>query len=208
MGNNYYDKRGLYSDEILVSSYLKYGSQIKAAEHLDVSRETIARAVRRAGIKMNGRRLNGKGHSDRKQSQEKISDEELREAAQTLTCREIALKYNMSDERVFRRARALGIALDTKGTGGKWRTRAKRYGCTEFDKTISLKAVVTKYGGVCQICGRPTDWEDIAGGHIGRAYPTVDHIVPLSKGGAHTWENVQLAHMSCNAGKCDRMGSR
>ena len=35
-------------------------------------------------------------------------------------------------------------------------------------------------------------------------YPTVDHIVPLSKGGTHTWNNVQLAHMACNSGKCDK----
>lgn len=34
---------------------------------------------------------------------------------------------------------------------------------------------------------------------------TLDHIIPLSKGGTHTWDNVQLAHMSCNAGKCDRL---
>ena len=45
---------------------------------------------------------------------------------------------------------------------------------------------------------------DIKNGHIGRHYPTLDHIIPLSKGGSHTWDNVQLAHMGCNAGKCDK----
>ena len=27
---------------------------------------------------------------------------------------------------------------------------------------------------------------------------SLDHIVPLSKGGSHTYENVQVAHLSCN----------
>ena len=33
--------------------------------------------------------------------------------------------------------------------------------------------------------------------------PTVDHIIPLAKGGTHTWDNVQLAHWSCNGEKRD-----
>lgn len=28
---------------------------------------------------------------------------------------------------------------------------------------------------------------------------TMDHLVPLSKGGDHSWENVALAHRSCNS---------
>lgn len=34
--------------------------------------------------------------------------------------------------------------------------------------------------------------------------PTVDHIVPLSCGGSHTWENVQLACFHCNTVKKNR----
>ena len=29
--------------------------------------------------------------------------------------------------------------------------------------------------------------------------PSMDHILPLSKGGLHTWDNVQLAHYICNS---------
>ena len=29
-------------------------------------------------------------------------------------------------------------------------------------------------------------------------YPSIDHTVPVSKGGTHTWDNVQLAHFYCN----------
>lgn len=29
--------------------------------------------------------------------------------------------------------------------------------------------------------------------------PSIDHIVPLSKGGTHIWSNVELAHVICNS---------
>lgn len=44
--------------------------------------------------------------------------------------------------------------------------------------------------GICGICHTPIQ----EGFHI-------DHIVPLSKGGAHSYANVQLAHPKCNERK-------
>ena len=200
MGDNYYSKRHLYADAELVAYYLKYKSQNKAAAELDVSRETVARAVRRAGIKLTGRDYNG-----RNQSTAKISDLELAVEARTKTVREIAVKHDMSEERVWRRAKALGIEIDSRGCGGHWKRRALRYGCKTFDESITLKALIERDAGVCRICGKSVDENDITNGHIGRLYPTLDHIIPLSRGGTHTWDNVQLAHMACNSGKCDRL---
>ncbi len=34
--------------------------------------------------------------------------------------------------------------------------------------------------------------------------PSVDHVVALANGGEHSWDNVQLAHLGCNAGKRDQ----
>jgi 5-methylcytosine-specific restriction endonuclease McrA len=34
---------------------------------------------------------------------------------------------------------------------------------------------------------------------------TVDHIIPLSKGGAHAVANLQLAHLACNIRKGNRI---
>ena len=199
MGENYYTRRHLYSDDEIAACYLRHKSQNKAAAELGIGRETVARAVRRKGIKLIGQRYNGQN-----QPQEKISDAQLIEEAKELNCREIAIKYGMSEERVWRRAAKLGLNISSRGAGGKWRKRADRYGCAEFDETITLKKLIKRDDGICQICGKPTDQDDITNGHIGRMYPTLDHIIPLSKGGTHTWDNVQLAHMSCNAGKCDK----
>jgi len=64
------------------------------------------------------------------------------------------------------------------------------------DCTISLVSVYKKYGGVCAICGRKVkksvEFNDPES-------PVVDHIIPISKDGTHTWDNVQLAHWKCNA---------
>lgn len=38
-------------------------------------------------------------------------------------------------------------------------------------------------------------------GDYGPDYPTIDHIVPLSKGGPHLWSNVQVACAECNIAK-------
>ncbi|WP_420811833.1 HNH endonuclease [Kutzneria albida] len=37
--------------------------------------------------------------------------------------------------------------------------------------------------------------------------PSLDHIVPLSRGGSHTYENVQAAHLGCNVRAQDKRRS-
>jgi len=34
---------------------------------------------------------------------------------------------------------------------------------------------------------------------------TVEHIIPISKGGTHTWDNVAPAHAKCNFEKGDSL---
>lgn len=38
---------------------------------------------------------------------------------------------------------------------------------------------------------------------VGYDYPSIDHVIPISKGGTHTWDNVRLAHHHCNSIKKD-----
>lgn len=195
------------SDEDCIRCYKECESTIKAAEKLGVSRETVARVLRKNGIPLIGRKNNGYHGGDQAGgSPLKITDTELIEEAKTMNLREIAIRHDMSEERVWRRARKLGIKLDANGLGGNHRRRAGRYGCTEIDNSITLKALFKRDKGLCKICGERTDIKDTTPkGHPRRMYPTIDHIIPLSKGGTHTWDNVQLAHMHCNSRKCDRI---
>lgn len=49
----------------------------------------------------------------------------------------------------------------------------------------------------CQYCGSVP----------GREQLTIDHVVPRSKGGRSTWNNVVVACISCNSSKGDRLPS-
>ncbi len=35
--------------------------------------------------------------------------------------------------------------------------------------------------------------------------PSIDHIVPITRGGTHTWDNAQLAHLLCNTRKGNKV---
>ena len=78
-----------------------------------------------------------------------------------------------------------------------------------IDKTITLAKLIKKDNNICQICGKPCDSNDykiVNDVHIaGDNYPSIDHIVPIAKGGTHTWGNVQLVHRICNSMKSDNI---
>lgn len=187
-------------DEEYVKAYLETHSQTKAAKICGVSRETVARAVRRANIPMTGRLYN----DGRSNGQMKISDAQIIEELESLTIRQVAIKYHISIPRLVKRAKKLGVKFSYRGCGGNWANRAWQYGCKEYDNNISLKKLIERDKGICKICGRLVDPSDIENSHVKGMYPSLDHIIPLSKGGTHTWDNVQLAHLRCNAAKCDR----
>lgn len=68
---------------------------------------------------------------------------------------------------------------------------------------IPIAYLIKRDCGICQICGRKVNLA-VSGRHPDG--PTTDHIVPISRGGQHVKENVQLAHNKCNASKRDRIG--
>ena len=80
-------------------------------------------------------------------------------------------------------ARALRLKQDAK-------RRAVEREC--FVEAVDHRVVFERDKGVCGICKEPVDpmskWE-------------VDHIVPILRGGLHSYANVQLAHARCNRSK-------
>lgn len=68
---------------------------------------------------------------------------------------------------------------------------------------IPLKELAERDKNICQICGKEVDWNDYEineDGYTiyGNMYPSRDHIIEKSRGGGHTWQNIQLAHRICN----------
>ena len=90
-------------------------------------------------------------------------------------------------------------------THGKHSKRCVKYG-VEFDKTVNLEELISKVGTRCALCGGfcdKNDYKVVNGVYLfGDNYPSIDHIIPLSKGvKGHTWDNVQVAHRGCNTRK-------
>ena len=61
-------------------------------------------------------------------------------------------------------------------------------------ESISPLLVYQRDGGICGICGKELDMSDF----------TVDHIIPISKGGGHVYANVHSAHRTCNVRRGNR----
>ena len=97
------------------------------------------------------------------------------------------------------------LRAGNKGTLAHRARKATRETGAEYQPGITLEKVYERDGGICWICGNPTDLSDRRWGPCGPNYPSVDHVVPLAKGGSHTWANVKLAHHKCNSVKSDHL---
>lgn len=99
---------------------------------------------------------------------------------------------------IFKRTNANNNRKNGNRVRDKNTRRAKRFGCM-FEKGVTLKKLIERDGLRCAICGEMCDWNDTSwNGKCGPLYPSMDHIIPMSKGGGHTWDNVQVAHVICN----------
>lgn len=87
-----------------------------------------------------------------------------------------------------RRVRSERLALDEPSV-----VRLNRYVNVPYPKHRSpnRRGVLTRDGHACQYCGAAAE--------------TVDHVVPRSRGGTHSWDNVVAACRRCNGGKRDRL---
>jgi len=57
-----------------------------------------------------------------------------------------------------------------------------------FVEHVDKRKLWMQYQGICALCLKPVKFSRM----------TIDHIVPLSQGGAHSYENTQPAHSLCN----------
>jgi len=90
-----------------------------------------------------------------------------------------------STERHFRAAR---VAFPEPSV-----VRLARYVRVPYQSRVALnrRAVFARDGHRCQYCGSTAE--------------NIDHVVPRSRGGTHTWDNVVAACRRCNTRKEDRL---
>ena len=71
--------------------------------------------------------------------------------------------------------------------------RLSRYVRVPYRRAVPMtrSGVLRRDGRRCAYCAKRAD--------------TIDHVVPRSRGGTHTWENCVAACKSCNSRKADRL---
>lgn len=87
--------------------------------------------------------------------------------------------------------------------------RQKKINKAMVDRDITVAGLYKRDRGICYLCGEACSLEDytirdnifIAGDW----YPSIDHVMPLTKGGMHSWKNVKLAHRICNSKKSSKI---
>lgn len=109
-------------------------------------------------------------------------------------------EYNLKNiEKRLEKNRKWNAANPDKYYNQRARHRARKYATRTGP--VDLDALWT---GSCGICDGPMD------GDLKRPDPmskSVDHIVPLSRGGTHTQDNLQWTHLRCNLRKGARPAS-
>ena len=84
----------------------------------------------------------------------------------------------------------------------------RQYKDITVDRGINLYKLARRDNNICQLCGLEVNWNDYSKTKsaviCGNMYPSIDHINPISLGGLHSWDNVQLAHRICNTRKNNR----
>lgn len=92
------------------------------------------------------------------------------------------------------------------------RRRLREKGVSGPVESFTKSEIGERDGWRCGICRKridpsvpawkPGSWEQ------NPLTATIDHILPLAKGGTHTRDNVQIAHLECNVAKGDRVLDR
>lgn len=70
-----------------------------------------------------------------------------------------------------------------------------------FVCAVNPTEIFERDGWICKICNEPVDRN---AHHNDSKYPSVDHIIPITKGGTHEPANVQCAHRGCNSSKSNK----
>ena len=73
------------------------------------------------------------------------------------------------------------------------RRRAREY--VAYVEDVHPIVVWERDNGICYLCGYPVSFYLMH----------VDHVVPISKGGMHSYANVRATHPACNQHKAARL---
>lgn len=132
-----------------------------------------------------------------------VSDMKRNKQLENHVCKECLSRFKATN---------MGTIYCSDTCRGRVADRKRRHRIRENGKVenIRLGQLIVRDNNVCYLCNGCCDREDYTitrDGHfiVGETYPSIDHVVPISKGGTHTWDNVKLACFSCNTIKSDSL---
>lgn len=100
------------------------------------------------------------------------------------------VSWNREKDRAYAdRRRAEGRPIKRFGSSGPWINEKTRLAVFERDAWI------------CQLCNGPLDRSADPNDNL---FPSIDHVVPQSKGGGHEPDNLRAAHRWCNSVRRDK----
>lgn len=70
----------------------------------------------------------------------------------------------------------------------KRRAEMETNGLVGSVRGVSYDAILARDGYICWLCHRSVKYSDLS----------FDHVIPLSKGGPHSPENIRVSHWKCN----------
>jgi len=123
-------------------------------------------------------------------------------------CREVAAKYvrekyksdpkYKESEKLWRRANPNKVYRSNKDRAVKRGAKHAYY---------TREHIFQRDGYDCYLCNTPVDLQanHVQGQPNWELYPHIEHVIPLSKGGDDTLENVKIAHAICNINKGIRL---
>lgn len=206
------NKRGM-DESVVVDYYLQGNSATQAALKFGMNLRRVRRIIDEAGVARDTQAVMELDEYPDAVTGDPWLDEEF-------TCPEcgrVFTRYQrMVKDSTFksqRRGRTVKYCSAKCRTrhGNKTKNTARSRKCAvSSGDVIPLGDLVKRDHGICQLCGGEVDlgdgyYDGDGHFHTGKMYPTIDHIIPVSKGGRHVWENVQLAHQGCNSRKRDSM---
>lgn len=190
--------RCLKCGSVFERKYFSVVNNRNSTVHCDACAED--RRIKAECEKEEQRKEREKQRKEREQQREREREEQERKKAERIhacpVCGEITGKPKYCSIRCRNRA---------SNKRGEIRRRMRYKG----GDNITIEALTRRDSGVCYICGlavNENDYDIHDGVFIaGNYYPSIDHVIPISYGGKHIWENVRLTHRICNMVKSNKI---
>lgn len=147
--------------------------------------------ARLALVVIGGRAYNRKGSE--RQQQLALRAEERATNSSHRVCGRCRQSFPLSSYPPSSGKRGHGFMCSDCASPYKRATDARRRSSIELTQVehISTMRVAKRDNWTCWLCS----------GAVTRETWSLDHVIPLSKGGAHTYDNIKLAHRDCNSRK-------